>query len=107
MASLLTVHGIVTIASSNVEFKEVYPKTYLKNNNTHMFPVRLGITNNQWAVRPYPNAPKPKQIEYDILFNFSKDSKWDMERTVLLGQASTLLYNGVKLEPPPLPSHLN
>ena len=36
-----------------------------------MFPVRLGITNNQWAVRPFPNAPKPKQIEYDILFNFS------------------------------------
>ena len=100
MALLLTVRGVVTIAPSDAEFKEVYPKTYLKNNNTHMFPVRLGITNNQWAVRPFPNAPKPKQIEYDILFNFSKDTKWDMERTVLLGDAHTLLLNGIKLNPP-------
>ena len=99
MASLLTVRGTVSTAPSESGFVEIYPKSYLKITRDHLFPVRLGVTDEQWAVRPYPDNLKPAQIEYAEFFDFG-DDEWDLERTVLLGSAETVLMNGHELGSP-------
>ena len=99
MATLLTVRGSVSTAPLDSGFVEVYPKSYLKIARNHMFPVRLGVTDEQWSVRPFPEAPKPAQIEYAEFFDFGED-EWDLERTVLLGNADVVLLNGRELGDP-------
>ena len=99
MPELLTVKGTVSTAPCDCDFVEIYSKSYLKITRHHLFPVRIGVTDEQWAVRPYPDAPRPKQIEYDEFFDFG-ENEWDLEKTVLLGGADIVLINGRRLEAP-------
>lgn len=93
MAKLLSVQGPVVTAPSDASFVEMFPKVYLKISRDYLFPVRLGITNEQWSVRPYPDAPRPPQTEYSAFFDFV-DKEWNIDQTVLLGEAEAVILNG-------------
>ena len=93
MAKLLTVRGTVSTAPPDADFVEMYSKVYLKISRDHLFPVRLGVTNEQWSVRPFPDAPRPPQIEYSVFFDLADDD-WNLEQTVLLGGAEVVALNG-------------
>lgn len=99
MAKLLTVQGTVSTAPPDADFAEIYPKVYLKISRDHLFPVRLGVTDEQWSVRPYPAAPRPPQIEYSVFFDLAEDD-WNLEQTILLGEAEVVALNGRSMGPP-------
>ena len=99
MVKLLTVRGTVATAPPEASFIEVYPKVYLKICRDYLFPVRLGVTNDEWSVRPYPDAPRPPQTEYSIFFDF-EDNDWNMEQTILLGDSDVVYLNGHDIGPP-------
>tara|TARA_Y100000748_G_scaffold303669_1_gene309613 strand:- start:2661 stop:3146 length:486 start_codon:yes stop_codon:yes gene_type:complete len=99
MAKLLTVRGTVSTAPPDAGFVEMYSKVYLKISREHLFPVRLGVTNEQWSVRPFPDAPRPPQIEYSEFFDLGDDD-WNLEQTVLLGEAEVVALNGRSMGSP-------
>jgi len=99
MAKLLTVRGTVLTAPPDADFVEIYPKVYLKISRDHLFPVRLGITNEQWSVRPFPDAHRPPQVEYSVFFDLA-DNDWNLEQTILLGEAETVALNGRSMGSP-------
>lgn len=103
MVKLLSATGTIITAPPNCEFAEVYSKVYLKISNDVLFPVRLGITDEQWSVRPYKNAhklsyPTTNHPVYLGFFEF-EENEWETDRTILLGEAN-LRLNGRKLEEP-------
>tara|TARA_B100001142_G_C13998400_1_gene525597 strand:+ start:214 stop:522 length:309 start_codon:yes stop_codon:yes gene_type:complete len=96
----LTVKGTIITASPESDFIEIYEEVLLQiPSSSHKFAVTLGVSHEQWAVKPHKTIRYSKS-EYEHFFNFDYNCEdFNVNRIVLLGKANIQLDNEILAEP--------
>ena len=94
---MLTLSGNINIIKANVQFVKLKDVTLQILNCPDIFEVELGVSNEEWAIKPIKKYTK---LEFEDLFGFDyKSEDFTTNRIVSLSGAKVKL-NGKELGAP-------
>ena len=94
---MLTLSGKINIIKTKMQFEKLKDVNLKILNCPHTFEVELGVSSEEWAIKP---KKKYTKLEFEELFGFDyKCEDFTTDRIVSLSKAKVEL-NGKELRPP-------